>query len=119
MESQASGSRRQFLSTVAMTAGAALLLRPRLGWAADITDPRVGDIVAKTIGIDTHNHIDVPLTVAEMPGPNIDLADEMKRSGLSAICMTFATDHSSSLAMPTIGFSRGWRLWIGSWSATA
>jgi membrane dipeptidase len=93
MEFQASGSRRQFLSTVAMTAGAAILLRPRLGWAADLTDPRVGDIVAKTIGIDTHNHIDVPLTAAEMPGPNIDLAGEMKRSGLSAICMTFATDY--------------------------
>jgi membrane dipeptidase len=93
MEFQASGSRRQFLSTVARTAGAAILLRPRLGWPADLTDPRVSDIVAKTIGIDTHNHIDVPLTAAEMPGPNIDLAGEMKRSGLSAICMTFATDY--------------------------
>src|SRR5580658_2459049 len=93
MEIQASGSRRQFLSSIAMTAGAAILVRPRLDWAADITDPRVADIVAKTIGIDTHNHIDVPLTAAEMPGPNIDLASEMKRSGLSAICMTFATDY--------------------------
>jgi membrane dipeptidase len=93
MEFQAGGSRRQFLSIVAMTAGAAILLRPRLGRAADLTDPRVADIVAKTIGIDTHNHIDVPLTAAEMPGPDIDLAGEMKRSGLSAICMTFATDY--------------------------
>jgi len=93
MKFQSSGSRRQFLSTVAMTAGPAILLRPRAGWAADITDPRVADIVAKTIGIDTHNHIDVPLTADEMPGPNIDLAGEMKRSGLSAICMTFATDY--------------------------
>jgi membrane dipeptidase len=59
----------------------------------DSTDPRVADIVARTIGIDTHNHVDVPLTDAEMPGPNIDLAGEMKRSGLSAICMTFATDY--------------------------
>ena len=93
MEFQTSGSRRQFLSTVAMTAGAAIMLRPRLGWAADMTDPRVADIVAATIGIDTHNHVDVPLTAAEMPGPDIDLAGEMKRSGLSAICMTFATDY--------------------------
>ena len=60
-------SRRQFLSTVAMTAGAAVMLRPRAGWAADVIDSRVADIVAKTIGIDTHNHIDVPLTAAEMP----------------------------------------------------
>jgi membrane dipeptidase len=53
----------------------------------------VADLVAKTVGIDTHNHIDVPLTAADMPGPDIDLAGEMKRSGLSAICMTFATDY--------------------------
>jgi len=95
MKFQASGSRRQFLSTIAMTAGAAILLRPRLSWAADITDPRVAGIVAKTIGIDTHNHIDVPLTAAETPGPNLDLGEELKRSGLSAICMTFATDYQT------------------------
>src|SRR5580692_9170011 len=93
MKFQTDGSRRQFLSTVAMTAAAGAMLRPRLGWAADITDPRVSGIVATTIGIDTHNHIDVPLSAAEMPGPYIDLAGEMKQSGLSAICMTFATDY--------------------------
>ena len=93
MNFQTNGSRRRFLFTVAKTAGAAIMLRPRLGWAADVIDPRVADIVAKTIGIDTHNHVDVPLTVAEMPGPDIDLTGEMKRSGLSAICMTFATDY--------------------------
>lgn len=90
---QASGSRRRFLSTVAMAAGAGMMLRPHLGCAADTLDPRVAAIVAGTIGIDTHNHIDVPLTAAEMPGPDIDLTGEMKRSGLSAICMTFATDY--------------------------
>ena len=95
MKFQASGSRRQFLSTIAMTAGAAILLRPRLSWAGDITDPRVAGIVAKKIGIDTHNHIDVPLTAAETPGPNLDLGGELKRSGLSAICMTFATDYQT------------------------
>jgi membrane dipeptidase len=92
MKRQTSYSRRQFLSAVAST-GAAIALGPRLGWAADIIDPRAAEIAAKTIGIDTHNHIDVPLTAAEMPGPDIDLAGEMKRSGLSAICMTFATDY--------------------------
>jgi len=51
MEFHPSGSRRQFISSIAMTAGAAILLRPRLDWAADITDPRVADIVAKSIGI--------------------------------------------------------------------
>lgn len=93
MKFQASGSRRQFLSTAGMAAGAAFLPPSRLGWAADAADPRVAEIVAGTIGIDTHNHIDVPLSAAEMPGPDLDLAGEMKRSGLSAICMTFATDY--------------------------
>lgn len=92
MEFQTSGSRRQFLST-AMTVVAGITLRARPGRAADAADPRVADIVSTTIGIDTHNHVDVPLTAAEMPGPDIDLSFEMKRSGLSAICMTFATDY--------------------------
>ena len=93
MKLHGSYSRRQFLFSAAMATSATVMLRPRSGWAADMTDPRVADIVAKTIGIDTHNHIDVPLTAAEMPGPDIDLTGEMKRSGLSAICMTFATDY--------------------------
>ncbi len=93
MKKFTSNSRRRFLSTVARTAGAGMMLRPRLAWTADEPDPRVAGIVAKTIGIDAHNHIDVPLTAADMPGPDIDLKGEMKRSGLSAICMTFATDY--------------------------
>jgi membrane dipeptidase len=64
----------------------------RSAWA-DALDPRVAGIVAKTIGIDTHNHIDMPLTADAVPGPDVDLVGEMKRSGLSAICATFATDY--------------------------
>jgi membrane dipeptidase len=75
-----------------MTAGA-LTFRTRSAWAAEELDPRVAGIVGKTIGIDTHNHIDLPLTADAMSGPDIDLAGEMKRSGLSAICATFATDY--------------------------
>ncbi len=93
MEFQTSSSRRRFLSTAAMTATGGIMLRPARGLAAYVIDPRVVDIVATTIGIDTHNHIDVPLSADEMPGPDIDLAGEMKRSGLAAICMTFATDY--------------------------
>ena len=101
-KSKASWSRRNFLSTVA-GAGAGILLRPFPVWARaggpfrtsrnGDPDPRVAEIVAATIGIDTHNHIDVPLIAGEVPGPQIDLAGEMKRSGLSAICMTFAVDY--------------------------
>ena len=70
MKFQTICSRRQFLSRAAMATGAAVMLHPPLSWAGDVTDRRVADIVAMTIGIDTHNHIDVPLTAAVVPGPD-------------------------------------------------
>lgn len=70
-----------------------MMLNPLAGWALQEVDPRVAGIVASTIGIDTHNHIDVPLVAADVPGPHIDLVGEIKRSGLSSICMTFALDY--------------------------
>lgn len=85
-------SRRNFLTTLAATS-TAIALNPFNSWAFDETDPRVAAIVAKTLGIDTHNHIDVPLNADELPGPKVDLAGELKKSGLAAICMTFAVDY--------------------------
>lgn len=92
MKYQSLWSRREFLTNLAGTS-AALLLHPLSSWAADDMDPRVAAIVAGSIGIDTHNHIDVPLNKVDLPGPDIDLAGEMRKSGLSAICMTFALDY--------------------------
>ena len=96
-------SRRGFIATVTGT-GAFMMASPLRSWAAaDIDpaaydlDPRVAAIVAKTIGIDTHNHIDVPLDTDELPGPDADLSGEMGKSGLSAICMTFATDYKRNV----------------------
>ena len=93
MDTQHHRSRRKFLAAAGKTAVAATAFRSGLAWAADEVDPRVAAIVAETIGIDTHNHIDMPMTAAEQPGPDLDLVGEMKRSGLSAICATFATDY--------------------------
>jgi len=91
----AAWSRRNFINALGIAgAGTALMLNPLAAWAMeDDMDARVAAIVAATMGIDTHNHIDVPLHKAEVPGPKIDLYGEMKRSGLSAICMTFAVDY--------------------------
>ena len=91
-KSQQDWSRRKFITTLTGT-GAVIILNPLLSWTDEEVDPRVAAIVAKTIGIDTHNHIDVPLNASELPGPNVDLAGEMEKSGLSAICMTFAVDY--------------------------
>lgn len=86
-------SRKKFIKVLG-GAGAFALINPLLSWTQyDEIDPRVASIVAKTIGIDTHNHIDVPLNSDEFPGPNVDLKGEMKKSGLSAITMTFAVDY--------------------------
>jgi len=91
---QPTWSRREFLAAVTLAgAGTALMLNPLAAWATNGIDPRVAKIVADTMGIDTHNHIDVPLTAAEVPGPDINLAGELKKSGLAAICMTFAVDY--------------------------
>jgi membrane dipeptidase len=85
-------SRRKFLTAIGGT-GTLVLLNPTLSWASNTIDPKVADIVARTMGIDTHNHVDVPLRAKELPGPKLDLAGEMKKSGLSAICATFAVDY--------------------------
>lgn len=97
-------SRRRFLK-MAGSAGGAMLLGPNWLMAAAEVDPRVAKLVANTPGIDTHNHIDVPLTAADVPGPDLDLAGEMRRSGLSAICATFAVDYQQ-LGQPGVAYDR-------------
>jgi membrane dipeptidase len=84
-------SRRKFMATLT-GAGAALYMNPFSTWATNGIDPRIAAIVAQTIGIDTHNHIDVPSKIVELPTTKIDLLGDMKKSGFSAICMTFAVD---------------------------
>jgi membrane dipeptidase len=98
-------SRRKFLATTALAGSSVLLLNSINAWAYDDIDPRVAKIVADTLGVDTHNHIDVPLTTGDVPGPDIGLADAMKKSGLSAICMTFAVDYQR-LDTPGLAYER-------------
>jgi membrane dipeptidase len=104
MKPQTEWSRREFLTSVA-GAGAVVMLNPLAAWAIDEVDPRVAKIVADTIGVDTHNHIDVPFNAAEVPGPDIDLSGQLKKSGLSAVCMTFAVDRPE-LRNPGDGYER-------------
>lgn len=82
-----------------------MLLRPAWALAPAALDPRVAGIVRDTLGIDTHNHVDVPLEKSALPGPDVKLADALGQSGLSAICMTFAVDYQS-LANPDDGYAR-------------
>jgi membrane dipeptidase len=69
------------------------MLRPALPGTPGQEDPRIAAIVSKSLGVDSHNHVDVPLNAGELPAPKPDLAGEIKKSGLSAISMTFAVDY--------------------------
>ncbi len=89
-------SRRNFITTITGTSGA-LILAPMAALAFRANDPTINKIVKNTIGIDTHNHIDVPLDTDELPGPKLDLSGEIRKSGLSAIVMTFATDYKRNV----------------------
>lgn len=97
-------SRRTLLAGVT-GAGIAAAWRPDWALAAEGVDLRVPGIVRATIGIDTHNHIDVPLTPDQVMPPGIDLGAEMRRSGLSATCITFALDYQP-LTEPGQAYSR-------------
>jgi hypothetical protein len=86
-------SRREFAKTL-LGAGVAATLLPHIAWALpNKIDPKVARLVARTIGIDAHNHIDVPMLAQEMAGYNVPLAAELQKSGLTAISMTFAVDY--------------------------
>src|SRR5271170_4837631 len=97
-------SRREFLTT-AVGAGGAILLRPAwLHAAADGVDQGVAQVMSRTIGIDMHNHVypagtephpqqGQPPRQEEQPqAPSLSLAEEVKRSGLTAVCASFVLD---------------------------
>jgi membrane dipeptidase len=84
-------TRRKFIAT-ATNAGVILLFNPFTSLAGIEPDDKVKKIVAKTIGIDTHNHMDVPFSLEQFKSQKYDLTAELKASGLTAICMTFCVD---------------------------
>lgn len=84
-------TRRKFIETVSVT-GAALVFNPFTSWSNNKTNRNVTKIVAKTIGIDTHNHMDMPYKIDDFKNQNYNLATELQLSGLTAICMTFSVD---------------------------
>ena len=102
-------SRREFLTT-AVGAGGAMLLWPAwLNAAGDGVDPRVAQVMLGTIGIDMHNHV-YPAGTEPHPqhggqprrqeeqqqAPGLFLAEELKRSGLTAVCASFVLDFAQN-----------------------
>lgn len=95
-------TRRRFMIT-STTIGASLLLNPFSSWAE--SESEVAKIVSGTIGVDTHNHLDVPFTDESFLAKQYDLSGELKKSGLSAICMTFQVDRPN-LTRPEEAYER-------------
>jgi membrane dipeptidase len=65
-------------------------------------DPRVEKILAGVIGIDMHNHVtpagprlEQGSKEQQKPQSNLDLAEEVKRSGLTAVCAAFRLDFNA------------------------
>jgi len=92
-------SRRAVLQGLTAAGGAALLGPSMLAnaWGQEAIDPRVAKLVADTISVDMHNHDGQPTfaktSADRKPDPtDVDLSGEMKKAGLSAICLTYAVD---------------------------
>lgn len=91
-KSQEEWNRRQFIISL-VAPGLAIILNPFSSWAGVEIDPKVAGIIAKMMSIDSHNHIDIPIKPEELNNIKFDLLEDFKKSGLSAICMTFAVDY--------------------------
>ena len=93
----------------AVSAGGAMLLGQTglnaVGQGVDPGgDPRVAPIVSRSIGIDMHNHVypagteprrqqdQLPHEEEQQHIPDLSLAEELKRSGLTAVCASFVMD---------------------------
>lgn len=100
-------SRRKFLATT-LGAGATMLIRPTRLHAATPADPRVAQILSRTIGIDMHNHVypagtephpsrgQQPSPPPPPAAPGLSLADQLKQSGLTAVCASFVLDFAQN-----------------------
>lgn len=92
--------RRNFLTTAAgalMVAGPAC--RSALG---DAVDPQVAKIMSTTVAVDMHNHVYPPGTEPRPqnggpPGQELFIAEELKRSGLTAVCASFVLDFAPNI----------------------
>ncbi len=85
---QVNRSRRDFLSMLA--AGSAVLSRRSLDAAEP--DPRLTQVLQRTISIDLHSHVGIPFGKPNAPLPPFDLPGEMKRTGFSAVIQTYEVD---------------------------
>jgi membrane dipeptidase len=101
-------SRRNFLAASLSAGGAALLGMANGNAFGDEVDPRVAQAMSRTIAIDMHNHVypagtephpqrgpqrgQPPRRQEQAQAPALQLPEELKRSGLTAVCASFVLD---------------------------
>jgi hypothetical protein len=117
-------SRREFLTTATYAGAAAPIASASLNALAEAVDPRVAQVLSKTIGIDMHNHVypagtephphfgpppgggsqpggpppggPPPQQEQQQPGPDLSIAAEIKQSGLTAVCASYVLDFAQN-----------------------
>ena len=97
-------SRRELLTIGTGAAGTTLFGSARLYATGDGKDPRVAQVLARTIGIDMHNHVypagtephpqrgPAPRQEEQQQASGLSLPGELRRSGLAAVCASFVLD---------------------------
>jgi membrane dipeptidase len=110
VKSYSTVSRRNFVATAVGAGGAMLLGQLHLNAAADDLAARLAQVLSKTMGIDMHNHV-YPAGTEPHPqhGPGAGnsqpppkeqqqllLGEELKRSGLTAVCASFVLDFAGN-----------------------
>ncbi len=110
--------RREFLTTAMRASGAMALGSTWLCTGAEAIDPRIEQVLSKTIGIDMHNHVypagtephphfgppqsgprpggPPPPRQEDKPGPELSLMDELMKSGLTAVCASYVLDFAQN-----------------------
>ena len=106
-------SRRDFLRTASGAGGVMLIGQSWWNAAAEGVDPRIAQVLAKTLGIDMHNHV-YPAGTEPHPqqappqggspqrpeerqqGPELFFADELRQSGLTAVCASYVLDFAGN-----------------------
>ena len=106
-------ARREFITTAAAAGGAALLGQACLN-AADAGDDApvvpvatVAQVMSRTMGIDMHNHVypagtephphgQAQRTEGQQQLPDLFIAEELKQSGLTAVCASYVLDFAQN-----------------------
>jgi len=87
-----------FLNRAASASGPVLL--GRAYELHDAVDPRVAKVMAGTVSIDMHNHVYPAGTERPQHGLELLIVEELKRSGLTALCASYVLDFALTLRQP-------------------